>query len=71
MSYKAHHRRLFTPLWSSSLGITNTCQYTSDQETTETSERHIQESGQRLKSVDVSVTRDALKPILVSDIGPI
>ncbi|KAM4625894.1 LOW QUALITY PROTEIN: protein angel homolog 1-like [Polymixia lowei] len=32
LSYKAHHYRLFAPLWPSSLGITDTCQYSTGKE---------------------------------------
>ncbi|XP_071375670.1 protein angel homolog 1 [Centroberyx affinis] len=45
LSHKAYHR-LFAPLWPSSLGITDNCQYTAGKETFE-SQR--QQSGQRLK----------------------
>nr|XP_698034.2 protein angel homolog 1 isoform X1 [Danio rerio] len=34
LSYKAHHNRLFSPLWPSSLGITDRCQYNTDTHTT-------------------------------------
>ncbi|XP_016359963.1 protein angel homolog 1 [Sinocyclocheilus anshuiensis] len=33
LSYKVHHTRLFSPLWPSSLGITDGCQYWSDTQT--------------------------------------
>ncbi|XP_016092892.1 protein angel homolog 1 isoform X2 [Sinocyclocheilus grahami] len=33
LSYKIHHMRLFSPLWPSSLGITDGCQYRSDAQT--------------------------------------
>lgn len=34
LSYKVHHNRLFSPLWPSSLGITDRCQYNTDPHTT-------------------------------------
>ncbi|XP_056332404.1 protein angel homolog 1 isoform X2 [Danio aesculapii] len=34
LSYKAHHNRLFSPLWPSSLCITDRCQYKTDTHTT-------------------------------------
>ncbi|XP_073683574.1 protein angel homolog 1 [Garra rufa] len=33
LSYKVHHRRLFAPLWPSSLGISDGCQYRTETQT--------------------------------------
>ncbi|XP_062863879.1 protein angel homolog 1-like [Trichomycterus rosablanca] len=39
LSYKTYHRRLYAPLWPSSLGINDNCQYSN------VSEPHVKESG--------------------------
>ncbi|XP_029901148.1 protein angel homolog 1 isoform X2 [Myripristis murdjan] len=48
LSHKAFHR-LFPPLWPSSLGVTDNCQYTTDRET---SENRTQDSGKLQYSHD-------------------
>ena len=47
LSYKTHCHRLFAPLWPNCLGITDSCQYIT---VNDTSENQSQKSGQYLKS---------------------